>query len=66
MSEHEHSLVIPVAPDRVLDFVCDAVSLPLVHRVGWANKLRAAIAQVTPSSVLAEQHRRMAAPGSGS
>jgi short-subunit dehydrogenase len=30
---------------------------------GWANKLRAAIATVTPSNVLAEQHRKMAAPG---
>ena len=31
---------------------------------GWQNKLRAAIAHVTPSAVLAEQHRNMAAPGS--
>jgi short-subunit dehydrogenase len=31
---------------------------------GWDNKLRAAIANVTPSAVLAEQHRKMAAPGS--
>jgi short-subunit dehydrogenase len=30
---------------------------------GWANKLRAAIAQIMPASVVAEQHRRMAAPG---
>ena len=33
---------------------------------GWANKLRAAIAHVMPSNVLAEQHRKMAAPGTGS
>jgi short-subunit dehydrogenase len=33
---------------------------------GWQNKLRAAIAAVTPSSVLAEMHRKMAEPGSGS
>jgi len=30
---------------------------------GWSNKLRAAIAHIMPSSVLAEQHRKMAAPG---
>jgi len=29
---------------------------------GWQNKLRAAIAAVTPSDALAEQHRRMAEP----
>jgi short-subunit dehydrogenase len=32
---------------------------------GWQNKLRAAIAGITPSGVLAEMHRRMAEPGSG-
>jgi uncharacterized protein len=31
---------------------------------GWQNKLRAAIAHVTPSGALAEQHRAMAEPGS--
>lgn len=30
---------------------------------GWQNKLQAAIAHVTPSSVLAELHRKRAAPG---
>jgi uncharacterized protein len=30
---------------------------------GWGNKLRAAISRVAPSTLLAEQHRRMAAPG---
>lgn len=30
---------------------------------GWNNKLRAAISHIMPSSVLAEQHRKMAAPG---
>ena len=30
---------------------------------GWSNKLRAAIAHVMPSAMLAEQHRKMAAPG---
>jgi short-subunit dehydrogenase len=32
---------------------------------GWNNKLRAAISHVVPSSVLAEAHRREAAPGTG-
>jgi short-subunit dehydrogenase len=31
---------------------------------GWHNKLQTAIANVTPASILAEQHRRQAAPGS--
>ena len=31
---------------------------------GWKNKLQTAIASVTPAAVLAEQHRRMAEPGS--
>jgi uncharacterized protein len=30
---------------------------------GWQNKLRAAIAHIAPSTVLAEKHRKMAAPG---
>jgi uncharacterized protein len=30
---------------------------------GWHNKLQSAIALVTPSAMLAEQHRKMAAPG---
>lgn len=29
---------------------------------GWQNKLRAAIASITPSDLLAEQHRKMAEP----
>jgi uncharacterized protein len=33
---------------------------------GWNNKLRAAIANVTPNEMLAEQHRKMAEPGSAS
>jgi short-subunit dehydrogenase len=32
---------------------------------GWKNKLQTSIASVTPSSVLAEQHRKQAEPGSG-
>jgi short-subunit dehydrogenase len=31
---------------------------------GWNNKLQSAIANVTPASVLAEQHRKKAEPGS--
>jgi uncharacterized protein len=31
---------------------------------GWMNKLKSAIALVTPSDMLAEQHRKMAQPGS--
>jgi len=33
---------------------------------GWKNKLQAAMAHVMPSEALAEQHRKMAEPGSGS
>jgi short-subunit dehydrogenase len=31
---------------------------------GWHNKLKAAIANITPASIFAEQHRKVAAPGS--
>lgn len=31
---------------------------------GWKNKLQSAVANVTPAAVLAEQHRKMAEPGS--
>ncbi len=31
---------------------------------GWKNKLQSAVANVTPASMLAEQHRKKAAPGS--
>jgi hypothetical protein len=30
---------------------------------GWQNKLRAAMAHIMPSGAMAEQHRKMAAPG---
>jgi short-subunit dehydrogenase len=33
---------------------------------GWKNKVQATMANVTPASVLAEQHRHMAEPGSAS
>ncbi len=32
---------------------------------GWKNKIQTAIANVTPSGMLAEQHRKTAEPGSG-
>jgi uncharacterized protein len=32
---------------------------------GWKNKLQTAVASITPAGVLAEQHRKMAEPGSG-
>lgn len=32
---------------------------------GWKNKVQSAIAAVTPAGILAEQHRKMAEPGSG-
>jgi len=32
---------------------------------GWRNKIQSSIANVTPSAVLAQQHRKMAEPGSG-
>lgn len=31
---------------------------------GWHNKLQSAIANITPAAILAEQHRKKAAPGS--
>jgi hypothetical protein len=33
---------------------------------GWYNKLQSAFANITPAEFLAEQHRKMAEPGSGS
>ena len=42
----------------MLDGEADVVS-------GWQNKLEAAVANVTPASVLAEAHRKQAEPGSG-
>jgi len=32
---------------------------------GWKNKITTAIASITPAGMLAEQHRKMAEPGSG-
>jgi short-subunit dehydrogenase len=33
---------------------------------GWKNKFQAAVANITPASLLAAQHAKMAAPGTGS
>lgn len=30
---------------------------------GWKNKIQSAVANITPNAVLAEQHRKMAEPG---
>lgn len=32
---------------------------------GWKNKLQSVMANVTPAGILAEQHAKMAAPGTG-
>jgi short-subunit dehydrogenase len=43
----------------------DALMAGHAHIVsGWKNKIQAAVAHVTPAAVLAEQHRKMAEPGS--
>jgi short-subunit dehydrogenase len=49
--------VAKIGFDAMLDGEGDVVA-------GWKNKLQAALANITPSSVLAEQHRKMAEPGS--
>jgi short-subunit dehydrogenase len=44
----------------------DAMKAGKGHVVsGWGNKMRVAMAHVTPAGMLAEQHRSMAEPGSG-
>jgi short-subunit dehydrogenase len=50
--------VARIGYDAMLDGEGDVVS-------GWKNKLQAAVANVTPASVLAHQHAKMAEPGSG-
>lgn len=43
----------------------DALMRGQAHIVsGWKNKIQAAVAHVTPAAILAEQHRKMAEPGS--
>lgn len=50
--------VARIGYDALMDGEGDVVS-------GWKNKLQAAVANVTPASVLAHQHSKMAEPGSG-
>lgn len=50
--------VARIGYDAMLDGEGDVVS-------GWKNKLQAAVANVTPASILAHQHSKMAKPGSG-
>ena len=48
--------VAKVGFDAMMDGEGDVVA-------GWKNKFQAAMANVTPSSMLASQHAKMAAPG---
>lgn len=53
-------------PAKVAKDGWDALMAGKGHVVsGWTNKLQAAAAGVVPQSFLAEQHRKMAEPGSG-
>lgn len=53
-------------PGKVAQDGWEALMAGKAHVVsGWKNKLQAAAAHVTPASILAEQHRKMAEPGSG-
>jgi short-subunit dehydrogenase len=49
--------VAKIGFDAMMDGEGDVVS-------GWKNKLQAAVANITPASILAEKHRKMAEPGS--
>ncbi|KPH05861.1 SDR family NAD(P)-dependent oxidoreductase (plasmid) [Rhizobium acidisoli] len=50
--------VARIGYDALIDGEGDVVS-------GWKNKLQAAVANVTPASILAHQHSKMAEPDSG-
>jgi uncharacterized protein len=50
--------VVKIGFDAMIEGEGDVVS-------GWQNKLQTAMANVTPASMLAEQHRTKAEPGSG-
>jgi short-subunit dehydrogenase len=52
------AMVAKVGFEAMLDGEGDVVA-------GWKNKLQTAMATVTPSGMLAQQHRKMAEPGSG-
>jgi short-subunit dehydrogenase len=49
--------VAQIGFDAMMDGEGDVVS-------GWKNKLQAAVANMTPASILAHQHAKMAEPGS--
>jgi short-subunit dehydrogenase len=54
-------------PDEVAKAGWDALMRGEAEVVtGWSNKLRAAISHVIPSTTLARQHKKMAAPGTAS
>ncbi|EQB31924.1 SDR family NAD(P)-dependent oxidoreductase [Sphingobium ummariense] len=54
-------------PAKVAKDGWDALMAGRPHIVsGWKNKLQATAAHVTPAAVMAEQHRGLAEPGSGS
>lgn len=51
-------------PAKVARDGWDALMAGKAHIVsGWKNKLQAAAAHVTPAAIMAEQHRKMAEPG---
>jgi short-subunit dehydrogenase len=53
-------------PAKVARDGWDALMKGEAHIVsGWKNKIQAAAAHVSPAAVLAEQHRKMAEPGTG-
>jgi len=56
--KEDPAAVARVGYDAMMDGEGDVVS-------GWKNKLQAAVANITPASMLAHQHAKMAEPGSG-
>ena len=50
-------MVAKVGFDAMMNGEADVAS-------GWKNKLQSTLANITPAGLLAEQHRRMAQPGS--
>ena len=57
-NKDEPAFVAKIGYEAMMDGEGDVVS-------GWKNKLMSVAANVTPSEVLAKQHRKMAEPGSG-
>ncbi len=58
-SKDDAAMVARTGFDALMSGKGDVVS-------GWKNKLQTTLANISPSGLLAEQHRRMAEPGSGS